>query len=390
MDVDVLAKRLGWLGEQALRMPRGAYEHQGDRHPVIWGDNFLVGHILPGIGLVLGADGKRLGLARNPRGVFDRTPFMRALEHFLLDEAAAITSQASLVSAYQSTKHAVVFADTINLLGNNVSGSWFETFDVVHTTLFSNPGTTLNRTTSGAWNAAMSDPPSGSTQYLCGMSGFLSGTSVTNNGFSCLILVDALTQSGNQSWNTSATTFTYNTPALTRYTSGVGVYPAITSDANSNLNPPSATTITLSYTNQAGTSGQTSTYSTAGFMAAGNLLNDAGDGVPYFPFFSLAAGDYGCKSIQTVTISQLMGTGVTATPGVFLYHPHIFWQPFADVGMTVERDAATEGTKFLCVLPTEAGGTLGFLGGLYCVSGTNAGDGPAAQQFTLTLDTCWS
>lgn len=387
-DVDQLARHLSRVGRVGALMPRGAFEVQGDAYPFYAGSH-RVGHVLPGVGLVLDADAKRLGFAKRPPYVYDRTPLARTLERIARNEAGAITSRAALASAYASTKMQSVYSDSTAYLNGDVCTCWFFTFDAKTAGNFSSPGTTCNRTSpANAFNANMMDPPSGQTMYLCGLSAMLAGTSTTNNGFSMAMIVDILAQSGNVSWTSGTGPFTYSTPALTRYTSGVGVYSTLVPQNGNQLIMP-ACTLTMTYTNQAGTSGRTTTFvmTTSEGQTAGECPNDTNATVGVLPFFTLASGDYGVQSVSSFSSSAAATSGQNV--GVLLYHPHVFYQPLIDVGMTVERDAATEPEKLLCVLPTESGGTLGYLGAAYCVSGTNAGFGPAAQVVTWTLDTCW-
>ena len=123
------------------------------------------------------------------------------------------------------------------------------------------------------------------------------------------ILVDLLNQSGGLSGtSTSPQTTNLPTAALTRSTSGEGVmaglviYTAIGS---------TAVTVTISYTNQSGTSGRTSLATQIGgtnYSAIGTLIP-----IP------LAAGDTGVRSVQSVTLSATSGTA--GNFGVCLFRP---------------------------------------------------------------------
>ena len=91
---------------------------------------------------------------------------------------------------------------------------------------------------------------------------------------------------------TTAQTFTM--PSLTRHTDAVGVeaYLEIYTATGS-----TAVTATINYTNSDGVSGRTGTASIVAAPAVGQM----------FPF-SLASGDEGVKSIQSVTLSATTGT----------------------------------------------------------------------------------
>lgn len=126
----------------------------------------------------------------------------------------------------------------------------------------------------------------------------------TTTGQGLLCVYDRLYHIGNLSGTvTTAQTVQGSTPtpAITRYTSGVGVmafveiYTAIGS---------TATTVTCSYTNSSGTSGRTTTAVAIG----GTGLLEVGRMIA----LPLQAGDKGIQSVQTLTLA-----GTTATTGAF-------------------------------------------------------------------------
>ncbi len=108
-----------------------------------------------------------------------------------------------------------------------------------------------------------------------------------------VILYDRLVSTSTLS-GTVTTAQTVNSTALTRYTNGTGVgcwlewYTATGS---------TATTATISYTNQSGTSGRSGTASIKASPDAGYM----------FPV-SLASGDTGVQSVQSVTLAATTGT----------------------------------------------------------------------------------
>ena len=107
---------------------------------------------------------------------------------------------------------------------------------------------------------------------------------------------------------TSAQTTNLPTAALTRYTDGAGVmvgltiYTAIGS---------TGTTVTASYTNQAGTAGRT----TPDTVFGGTNFNGAGRII----LLPLQEGDTGVRSVQSVTV--LATTGTAGNFGVTLFKP---------------------------------------------------------------------
>ena len=392
MDVDCLARHLSRVGSLASQMPRGAFENAGRTHPFYAG-NRRVGHMLPGIGLVLDADREKLGITRDVPHVFDRTPLMRVVERALRDPSAQITSRAQLASQYAATNFQTQRSDSLAWLNQDVCGTWFNTFDNITTANWTTGGSSCNRTTpKNAWNVNMMDPPSGHQQYLVGLGMMLAGTGTTNNGFSMMMLVDILSQSGNLNLSSTGGTgpFSFSTPALTRYTSGAGVYMSYQPQSAQQLTYSASTTVTVTYVNQAGTTGRTTTFTTSSAQSNGETPNDVNNIAGYsLPFIQLAAGDYGVRSLTSVAFSAATTTSGNGSTGAMLYAPLLFQQPMYDVGITIERSAATEPQKMMIPLATESGGTLGYLSAFYCVSGTNAGFGPSAQILNVTMDYCW-
>jgi hypothetical protein len=109
---------------------------------------------------------------------------------------------------------------------------------------------------------------------------------------------------------TLTTTQTTNLPtaSLTRYTSGEGVMGAVIIYA---VLGTTASTFTISYTNQAGTSGRTSTATQIG----AGFYREAIGLIP----IPLQAGDTGIRSIESVTLAGT--TGSIGNFGVCLYKP---------------------------------------------------------------------
>ena len=125
----------------------------------------------------------------------------------------------------------------------------------------------------------------------------------------CLIEADILNQSGGMD-GTLTTTQTTGLPtaALTRHTSGEGVMAGLILHGGVGS---TATTFTVSYTNQAGTSGRTSTAApigSTGFREVGAVLP-----IP------VAAGDTGFRSVESVTLAGT--TGTVGNFGVVLFKP---------------------------------------------------------------------
>lgn len=131
-------------------------------------------------------------------------------------------------------------------------------------------------------------------------------TSDASNG--TYVLYDRLSHQGGLSGTvTTAQTTNLPTAALTRYTTGDGVMFALeiyTSLGNT------ATTVTASYTNQAGTAGKVTPARSFGSIDGSQA---------FFLPMPLASGDSGVRAVASVTV--LASTGTAGNFGVTLYKP---------------------------------------------------------------------
>lgn len=124
-----------------------------------------------------------------------------------------------------------------------------------------------------------------------------------------IMLADRLShQAGLSGTVNSAQTTNLPTAALTRFTDGEGVMAMLTIYTTIGT---TATTVTVSYTNQAGTAGRTSPPQNIG--TAANGTQGRGIAIP------LAAGDTGIRSVESVTLAAT--TGTVGNFGVTLYKP---------------------------------------------------------------------
>jgi hypothetical protein len=147
----------------------------------------------------------------------------------------------------------------------------------------------------------------GRLTFLGGRFSFMPTSS--SGGGAAGIMVDLLNINGGLSGIvTTPQTTNLPTAALTRYTSGEGVMAGIVVYT---IIGTTATTVTISYTNQAGTSGRTSTATTFG----GSNFREQNSFIP----IPLQTGDTGVKSIESVTV--LATTGTAGNFGVCLYKP---------------------------------------------------------------------
>jgi hypothetical protein len=128
-------------------------------------------------------------------------------------------------------------------------------------------------------------------------------------GQSVVLIVDRLSHQGGLSGTTtSAQTTNLPTAALTRYTTGEGVMMGISVASQVGT---TGTTITATYTNQAGTGGQVSptvVFGGTGFREANRFI-----------MLPLAAGDTGVRAVASVTVA--VSTGTVGNFGVVLFKP---------------------------------------------------------------------
>lgn len=131
------------------------------------------------------------------------------------------------------------------------------------------------------------------------LSPYLIGARVNTAGArGVYLVVDRLShQGGLDGTLTTAQTTNLPTAALTRYTDGVGVMVGLTIYTSIGS---TATTVTVSYTNQAGTAGRTSVAQVFG----GSGFNTS----PRTVILPLQAGDTGVKSVESVTLAATTGT----------------------------------------------------------------------------------
>lgn len=138
---------------------------------------------------------------------------------------------------------------------------------------------------------------------------WLAQVELSSVGAGALIIADRLSHQGGLS-GTVTTPQTTNLPtaALTRYVGGLGVFAAL--EIYTAIGT-TATTVTVSYTNQAGATGRVSQATDIGAAAhnqPGRLI-----------MLPLADGDTGVRSVESVTV--LATTGTAGNFGVTLFRP---------------------------------------------------------------------
>jgi len=162
----------------------------------------------------------------------------------------------------------------------------------------------LNKTSDRSMNSLVPDAAIGKRMSILGAQinmGAIPGAA--------LMVIDMLVISGGLSGIvTTPQTTNLPTAALPRYTDGVGVHAALVIHLNLGA---TATTVTCSYTNQAGTPGRTTRAAAIG----GSGLNGAGTLIR----LSLQGADTGIRSVESVTLA---GTTLSAGSfGVVLFKP---------------------------------------------------------------------
>lgn len=195
----------------------------------------------------------------------------------------ALLSVDAIVAAYGSVQTFNSMNPSVTTVGGQMQSDWIAA---------GNPGAAVAPTTGAVPTSAISgcrypfsNPGSGNS--------YISRLTHASTIAGCLFVADRLYHNGGFSGTVTAAQ-TCGAAALTRYTSGVGV--EIWLEAYTALGATS-TTYTVSYTNQAGSTGRTGTY--VGTLHAG---------VGCMGQVQLQAGDTGVKSVQTVTLTATTGT----------------------------------------------------------------------------------
>jgi hypothetical protein len=388
VDVDGVARLFACAGRIGRSMPSRLWTRAGISYPLVAESGVRLGTVVPGVGLVLDVDAQRIGLRRRPRHVHDRTPWMRRLERAVRDEAAAITSAASMLAAYANTANTgcVVTGDLGNVANDVPQGNpWQQDFDRggAISTFTSAPGSAPDRTTAGAYNYWMQEV-TGLTKYVVAISYGLQGAT-GNFGWDMLVIVDALVQ---VTVPCNVTTVqTVNSAALTRYTSGVGVYASWWAygpvGAGGAVEFATQSTITVTYTNQSGVAGQSTSFLSNGNIAPLSLNDETTLSSNSYPQMPLVAGDYGVREVQTFQTSVADTSGDTEATGLLLFYPLIFVASLNDLGISLERDALSEPAMLVELVASTGTGLVGCLTSIN-LSSNNAGSGTTVNPITLT------
>lgn len=201
-----------------------------------------------------------------------------------------------------------------------------------------NTGTNLafqsvNDTVAGSGGLRHGGNVSPATKHIVNAS---AGTSAATTAPAVLMLVDLLGFYRVTTVTTITAQTLDNTVTIPRYTDGAGVM-AFAWNTNATAMGAATPTITLNYTNQAGTAGRTTpaVLPTCKTAAANGLILYSGTGAgKYNPFIPLAGGDTGIRSIQSLTLSASYVSGEFA---VALCKP-LVTLPIGALGVVTERD----------------------------------------------------
>lgn len=326
-DVDIMAENLRYAGWLARQMPPawdGARISQLCAFP---GGEFI-GLMLPGKGLKLITDLKNLGITKRIPNIYEDSLTRRLLD-LVEDERGAITTYDSIIAARcggNGNDVAVVKPTT-----TTVANAWHSLSSVAAgipgaMTYTAIPGGAVHTNANeGAWSLGMSNPGGSNKKYLLTL-----GWSAVSQ-INMLMLVDLLVAAGSIPCNSSGSPYTINSTALTRYTTGAGVM--MTFEVTTVLSGTADNINVSAYTNQAGTGSRaTGAIALTTSAAVGRLLP-----IPLGPFVALQAGDYGVRSVETITMSSA-NTGVLA---LNLYFPLAFC-PGVGANAYTERDSTVQ------------------------------------------------
>lgn len=350
-----------WIGEAARLARSLPPSWQGARDRVALCEpegRTQLGYLLPGHGVVLTHNLADYGISRGSiPHVIERSLFERARDTCRGHEGKAIALAMALVMAKAGGEAASLLqglpllAGTIvdydGIINARANGKAFDVFGAkaslttvasVWSSLhrasglptamtFSNipGGSVMGSANAGALSLGLVTPGGSDKKYL--LSFGLASTSALNWG----LLVDVLVMAGNINANVN-TSQTVSTSALTRYTTGAGVL--MTLEVTTALGA-SASNVTVTYTNQAGT-GSRSTGAIA--MTASAIVGRLQPQALVAPCIPFAAGDYGVRSIDSIIFSAAMGAGVLAAS---LYKP-VMAVPGISANAFIEQDSTVK------------------------------------------------
>lgn len=370
-DCDLLAQNLAFYGRLGRSMPP-VWKRARISVPLFSGGG-CIGRVLPGRGLYLDHDLKYFGIRRPVPNVFQRSVVQKLFD-VLHSDRAAISAAAMLLAAatlpgaippffqgtvtsFQGLVDAVRLSRTTRtvfirkfLSYGNTDGAWShifrETGDPAAGSFTNIPGgSAFDKDSAGSFSKGLFNPTSPAKCYLLTF-----GVIPLTQSNPCL-LIDLLVGAGNIATNID-TLQTVNSTALTRYTNGEGVmmmYQVVTTLG------ATSTTLTTTYTNQAGAGSRSAVDILNGSIGAGRIAISGAGSIG--PLSVLQSGDFGVQSVQSCQLTAaLTGTGTIAL---------VIYFPLAFVGVVqtsdyIERDFYDH-IDGVVEIVTTAGGVLGCL-----------------------------
>ena len=386
INIDLLAEKISEWALIGYKLPPS---WDGAKHsfPVCGPQRERIGDILPGRGLYLDRDLKSMGITRRIPHVFERTEACKLAEALgserdairliaFRDRAlrygcertdlarAAITSYDGIISARAGGLGQDVFIAKASI--TSVANLWYSLMQAAAGTVAAlsgisagsgTPGaggSVMTRATTGAWSLALTNPAAGHSKYLLTF-GYTAAQTAQ-----MLFILDFLV--GVSGISSNSATNNVNTTALTRVTSGTGVWPVMEC-----ATPPSAGSFSWGGTYTGVPSGSTSFTATAAVSAqVASRVQPNATGLWVCPTFN--PGDYGMTVCTTITTSAQFASGVFY---FYMTYP-LLMMPGLAANIYVERDSTVQ-IDGLVALPVDGSQVLGCLGALIVPSTTSTG-----------------
>lgn len=361
-DADDLARALIQIGDLARKMPP-AWDGAKISQPVLSPIGGNLGRILPGRGLYLADDLKNLGIKKRLPNVYERSPisflkdacYESALKYerkawrtraksgkvpvWVRDpERGAITTYDGIINARANGKSDDIAFSKLSF--TTVAVSWASLFLATglpgagaYSALGS--GVVPTRATAGALSLGLTNPTDPDKKYLLTL-GYGSTQAIN-----MIMLHDILFQCGGVSMVNTANAVN-GTDITRQYGSGsLGAGALVTYEVTTVFGATSGTIQLASYEDQDGNTGIANTAQLAFNVAiVKRLVSGVGETASVIgaPFTPLATGDYGVRSVTTVTSAGNTGGGVCA---VLIYKPLAFLPGLA-ANVFAERDSTTQ------------------------------------------------
>lgn len=308
----------------------GAHVH----HRIMAPDNAPLGRVLPGKGIYIDADLKKLGINRPIPWVFERSPFLRLMDRLRYDERGAITTYDGIINARANGKGQDIVVAKSSI--TTVAAFWYDTFRAggnpaagVYNSTTAPTVTATDRATTGAWSQYISNPGGTDKEYLIA----IGWGSTSAHNFA--ILVDQHQQAGSFRLTvTTAETVASPTNVVRNYGPGSsGTGNEIVFTVTTARTTPTTSNLTVKYTDEGG---NTSTPATAMLANADPVdrclaLPDQGS-----PFMALATGDIGVRQLsETTKAATADAAGIVAGQVVY----PLAFVPGLAASTYIERDA---------------------------------------------------